>query len=163
MALQTTAAITRKRILGRVEKFGVLPPAFPMALLELAIRQNGVGVCSFLGVTPQVRNWVVTQFKKPAEEVRVLRARFEDELRKIKAVEVKVRESCGGKRQGGCGLKEKERKLRDAMTAHSKKAEGLLAQMRASWGEAKKAPSPQVPPAQNACLHPATFWQIGCD
>ena len=141
---------------------GSSPPAFPMALLEQAIRENGVGVCSFLGETPKVRDWVVTQFRKPAEEVRALRARFEDELRKFKAAEVKVRESCGGKRQGEAGLKEKERKLRDAATAHNKKAEGLLAQMRAPWGEARKrhflkSPLPKMPAST---LPPFGKWDM---
>ena len=145
VAWQTKAAITSKRTFGRVENFWGLPPAFPMALVELAIRENGVGVYSFFGVTPKVRNWVVTQFRKPAEEVRVLRARFEDELRKFKAAEVKVRESCGGKRQGGFGLKEKERKLRDAATAHSKKAEGLLLSCVPHGGKAKSAISSSPP------------------
>ena len=33
VALQTKATITSKRTLGRVENFGVLPPAFPVALV----------------------------------------------------------------------------------------------------------------------------------
>ena len=93
---------------------------------------------------------MVTQFKKPAEEVRVLRARSEDELRKFKAAQFKVRESCGGNGEGGAGLIEKDHKLRDAATAHSKKAAGLLARMRAPWGDAKKchllkSPLPKMP------------------
>ena len=156
VAWQTKAAITSKRTLGRVEKFGTLPPPFPMALLEVAIRENGVGVCSFFGVTPQVRNWVVTQFTKPAEELRVLRARFEDELRKFKAAEVKVRESCGGNRQRGFGLKEKERKLRDCHCPQQK-GRGPAGADACPMGGSQKAPSRQVPPAQNAYLHPAPF------
>ena len=38
VAWQTKAAITSKRPLGRVENFGVLPPAFPVAQLQQAIR-----------------------------------------------------------------------------------------------------------------------------
>ena len=56
VAWQTTAAITSKRTLGRVEKSGVLPPTFPVALLQQAIPENGVGVCSFLGLTPELRD-----------------------------------------------------------------------------------------------------------
>ena len=107
---QTKAAIASKRTLGRVEKFGVLPPAFPAALLQLAVGENGVRVCSFLGVTAQVRDWVVKHFRQPAEQVRVLEGKFEEEAKKLKAAEQPVREMCGGKRQGGAGLKEKERK-----------------------------------------------------
>ena len=43
-----------------------------------------------------------------------------------------------GEEARGSGLKEQECKLTDAANARSKKAEGLLAQMRASWREAKK-------------------------
>ena len=67
VAWQTKAAISGKRTLRRVEKFGFLPPAFPMALLQQAIRENGVGICSFLGVTPKVRNWVVGHFRQPGK------------------------------------------------------------------------------------------------
>ena len=49
-----------------------------------------------------------------------------------------MREVCGRKRQGGAGLREKEHRLRDAASAHIKKAQGLLEHMRAPWGEAKK-------------------------
>ena len=55
-----------------------------------------------------------------------------------------------GEEAWGAGLKEKERKLRDTATAHSKKAEGLLVQMRAPWGEGRKRhllkfPLPKMP------------------
>ena len=109
-----------------------------------------------------MRNWVVTQFRKPAEEVRVLRATFEDEPRKLKPAKVKVRESCGGKREGGAGLKEKKRKLRDTATAHSKKTEGLMAHMRAPWGEGKKPhllKSPQ-PKTHASTLPPFGKWDV---
>ena len=59
VALQTKATITSKGTLGRVEKFGVPPPAFPVAQLQLSVGENGVGVCSFLGVTAEVQGWVV--------------------------------------------------------------------------------------------------------
>ena len=36
--------------------------------------------------------------------------------------EERVRETCGGKRQWGAGLKEKERRLQEAAIAHNKKA-----------------------------------------
>ena len=49
VAWQTKAGVTSRRTLGRVENFGVLPLAFPMALLQLVVRENGVRVCSFLG------------------------------------------------------------------------------------------------------------------
>ena len=62
-----------------------------------------------------------------------MRGKFEEEVRKFKVAQVKVRETCGGKRQGGPRLKEKEHGLRDTATAHSKKTEGLLVQMRAPW------------------------------
>ena len=42
VARQTKAAITAKRTLGTVEKFGFLPPVFPVALLQQAIRENGL-------------------------------------------------------------------------------------------------------------------------
>ena len=44
----------------------------------------------------------------------------------------------GGRGKGISGLREKERKLREAASAHSKRSQGLLQQMRAPWGEAKK-------------------------
>ena len=62
VAWQTMAAITSKQARGRLEKYRVLPPASPMALLQQTIRENGVRVCSFFGVIPQLRNWVVGQF-----------------------------------------------------------------------------------------------------
>ena len=51
VAWQAKAAITIQQTMGRVEKFGDFPPAFPVALLQLAVGENGVGVSSFLGVT----------------------------------------------------------------------------------------------------------------
>ena len=56
---------------GGMKNLGTSPPAIQVALLQQAIRENGVGVCSFLGATPQVQDWVVAQFKQPAEEGRV--------------------------------------------------------------------------------------------
>ena len=38
---------------GGLKNLGSSPPPFPMALLEQPIRENVVGVCSFLGVTPK--------------------------------------------------------------------------------------------------------------
>ena len=163
VAWQTKAAITSKRTLGRFKKFGVLPPAFPMALLPQTIREIGLGVCSLLGMTPRVRSWVVGQFRQPAEQVRALRGKFEEEVGKFKAAEVKVRETCGGKRKGGAGLMEKECRLRLTAIAHSKKAEGLLVQMRAPWGESKKrhllkSPLPKKMPAST--LPPFGRWDV---
>ena len=52
--------------------------------------------------------------------------------------------------------------LRDTATAHSKKAEGLLVQMRASWGEATKrhllkSPLPKMPAST---LPPFGKWDV---
>ena len=60
------------------------------------------------------------------------------EVRKFKAAGVMVRQTCGGKRHGGAGLKERDHRFTDNATAQSKKAERLLVQMLAPWGEAKK-------------------------
>ena len=62
-----------------------------------------------------------------------------------------VQETCRRKRHGGASLREKERRLREASTAHSKRAQGLLEQLCAPWGEAKKrqllkVPLPKMPP-----------------
>ena len=83
-------------------------------------------------------------------------------MRKFKAAEVKVRESCGGKRQGGAGLKEKERKLRDTATAHSKKAEGVVGANACPMGEARKrhllkSPLPKMPAST---LPPFGKWDV---
>ena len=83
MALQAKAGVTSRRTQGRVEKFGCLPPTFPMALLQLAVRENGVRVCSFLGVSDKVREWLVTEFRVPADQVRVLRGKIEEEVKKF--------------------------------------------------------------------------------
>ena len=69
---------------------------------------------------------------------------------------------AGGRGKGGAGLEEKERNGRAATTAHNKKAQGLLVQMRAPWGEAKKrhllkSPLPKMP-ASTPCI-----WQMGDD
>ena len=131
VAWLTKAGVTSRRTPGRVEKFGVFPLAFPMALLQLAVRQNGVRVCSFLALSDKVREWVVKEFRLPADQVRVLRGKFEEEVKKFQGAEQRVRETCGVKRQGGASLMEKERMLRDAATAHNKRAQGLLEQRRA--------------------------------
>ena len=70
---------------------------------------------------------------------------------------------CGGRSRGAAGGKEKEGRLRDTATTHSKKAEGPVVQMRAPWGGSQKVPSPQVPATQNACLHPPSIWQMERD
>ena len=67
-----------------------------------------------------------------------------------------VREACGGKRQWGAGLRENERRLRDAATTHNKKAQGLLEQMRAPCGEAKKRQLIKAS-LRTAALPPKTF------
>ena len=71
-------------------------------------------------------------------------------------------ETCGGKRQGGAGLKEKKRRVREAATAHTKRAEGLQEQMCTPWGEAKKRhlltePLPKIPPST---LPPFGEWEV---
>ena len=93
-----------------------------MALLHLAVREKAVGVCSFLGMSDKVREWVVKEFRVPADRVRLLSGKFEEEVKKFQGAQQRVREACGGKRQGGAGLREKERRLWDVATAHSKKA-----------------------------------------
>ena len=152
MAWQTDATVTSKRTLGRVEKIGVLPPAFPVALLQLAAGSNGVRVCSFLGVSDTVRECVVKHFRLLADQVRVPRGKFEEEVTQFKGARQWVRETCGGKRQGDAGIREKERRLRDAATPHGERANGLLEHMHTPWTEAKrrqllKAPLPEMPPS----------------
>ena len=46
---------------------GSSPPLSPMALLQLAVRENGVRVCSFWGVSDKVREWVVKEFRLLAD------------------------------------------------------------------------------------------------
>ena len=48
---------------------------------------------------------MVKEFRQPAQQVRVLRGKFEEEVKKFKAAEQRVREMCRGKRQGGGGSK----------------------------------------------------------
>ena len=60
-----------------------------------------------------------------------------------------------GQEARGAGLKGKERSLRDTASADNRKADGLLAPMRASWRGAKKRRLLKSSPAQNACLHPS--------
>ena len=48
-----------------------------------------------------MRDRVLKQFRQPADQVRVPRGKFEEEVKKFKAAEQWVREMCGGKRQGG--------------------------------------------------------------
>ena len=91
-----------------------------MGMLQLAVRENGVRVCSFSAVSDKVPEWVVKEFRMPAHQVRVLRGKFEEEVKK--GAEHRVREACGGKRQGDAGLRKKEGRLRDDATADSKKA-----------------------------------------
>ena len=74
-----------------------------MALLQLAVRENGVWVSSFLGVSDKGREWVVKEFRLFADQVRVLRGKFEEEVKKFQGAEQRVRETCGGKRQGPQG------------------------------------------------------------
>ena len=153
VALQTKATITSKRCLGRVERFGFSPPLPPPSRWPCCtrpFRKMAWGFRVFLGVTPQVWDWVVGQLRQPAEQIRALRGKFEEEVRKFKAAEVTVTEMCGGKRQGRAGLQEKERRLRHTASAQSKKEERPLVRMRAPWGEAKKrhllkSPLPQMP------------------
>ena len=83
VAWHNKARVTSRRLLGRVEKFGVVPPTFPMALLQLAVTKNGVRVCSFLGLRDKVREWMVKEFRVLADHVRVLRGKFEEEVAKF--------------------------------------------------------------------------------
>ena len=122
-----------------------------------------MGVRGFFGITPKVRNWVVGQFTQPAEEVRALRARFEEQLRKFKAAEVKVRETCGGERQGGAWSQEEGVQAEGHCHCPQQKGRGVAGADACPKGVIQKAPSPQVPLAQNACLHPPSFWQTGRD
>ena len=80
----------------------------------------------------------------------------------FKGAQQRVQETCGGKRQGGAGLREKERRLREGATTHGTRAQGLLEQMRAPWREAKKrqllkAPLPKMPPST---LPPFGKWEV---
>ena len=83
-------------------------------------------------------------------------------LGSLRLQRLRLRKCAGGRGRGGAGLKEKERKLRDTATAHGKKAKGLLVQMRASWGEAKKShllksPLPVMPAST---LPPFGKWDV---
>ena len=57
----------------------------------------------------------------PIDQVRLLCRKFEEEAQKLPGAEERLREACRGKRQGGAGLKAKERRLRGAATAHNEK------------------------------------------
>ena len=63
---------------------------------------------------------------------------------------------------GGQGVKTREGQLRAAATAHQKRAEVLLGQMRGPWEEAKKrrllkAPLPKMP---IGTLPPFGKWEV---
>ena len=69
-----------------------------MAPLHLVVRDNGVRVCSLLGVSDKVREWVVKEFRLPPDHVRVLSGKFEEEAKKFQAAEHRLWETCAGKR-----------------------------------------------------------------
>ena len=74
------------------------PPPFPMAVVQTAERENSLAICSYLGVREEVRKWVAGHFRVPEEKVRVLRERFEGDVKQFQAAEPRARGVCGGKR-----------------------------------------------------------------
>ena len=100
------------------------------------------GSVLILGVSDKVPDWVVKEFRLSAYQARVLSGNFEEDVKRFQGVEQRVQETCGGKRQGGAGFREKERTIREAATAHSKKAQGVFGADACSMGGGQKAPAP---------------------
>ena len=102
--------------------FGQMHPNMAKVVLDLAILDRSVAVCGELGVPDQLRKIILKEYRLPADRYSQLKGQFEQACQSFKKAKQAVREGVGGKRQGGQGVKTRERKLWAAATAQEERA-----------------------------------------